>query len=62
MRNNRWILFPLVMLAAHLCGAQPGTNFIARLQPIPPFPALQAAAKARGIPLEGIDRAAGMGE
>lgn len=59
MKTFWWILFPFVLLATAFCDAGEATNFVARLTPIPPFPALQAAAKASGIPLKGIDRPIG---
>jgi hypothetical protein len=34
------------------------TNFVAKLDPIPPFPACQAAAQANGIPWHGMDQLA----
>jgi hypothetical protein len=48
-------LFCVVFFAARFCGAETVTNVVERLDPTPPFPTLKAAAKIRGIPLEGID-------
>ncbi len=36
-------------------GTEAATNFLAKLDPVPPFPACQAAAMANGIPLTAID-------
>ena len=47
-----WVL--ILLLAAPLCSRGQSTNLLSRLEPIPPFPELQAAAKAAGIPLEGM--------
>jgi hypothetical protein len=55
MRTARRLLLAMTLLvpsAGHAAGA---TNFIARLEPIPPFPACQAAAQANGIPWRGMD-------
>jgi hypothetical protein len=49
-------LFCMALLAAGFCGAESATNVIERLEPTLPFPALIAAAKTSGIPLEAIDR------
>jgi hypothetical protein len=57
--NWRNFLLSAALLAARLCDAEQATNFVARLKPVPPFPAMQAAAKAKGIPLEVIDHPAG---
>lgn len=53
------ILVSVVSLAACLCGAEPATNYITRLAPVPACPALQAAAKDRGILMSGFDPLAG---
>ncbi len=44
------------LLTVRLCSAGGTAGFNARLEPTPPFPGLQAAARAKGIPLEGVDR------
>jgi hypothetical protein len=44
----------LLLLAAQLCRAEPSTNLISRLEPVPPFPAARKAAEAVHIPLEGM--------
>ena len=47
-------LLALTLLTAPFCGAELSTNFLADIQPVPPFPDLSNAAKKLGIPLEGI--------
>lgn len=53
------ILVSVALLTACLCGAEPATNYVARLAPVPACSALQAAAKGRGIPVSGFDPLAG---
>jgi hypothetical protein len=55
VKVERWFLFGAVLLAARLCGAGTASNYVAKLEPTEPFPALRAAAQAKGVPLEGID-------
>jgi hypothetical protein len=55
LKTGRWILFGAVLLAARFCEAGGASNSIAKMDSVPPFPALRAAANANGIPLEGID-------
>jgi hypothetical protein len=43
-----------LLLAARFCGAEPETNLISRLEPIPPFPEIQKAARTMRIPLAGM--------
>lgn len=43
-----------LLLAARFCAADPSTNLISRLEPVPPFPAVQKAAHAVHIPLKGM--------
>jgi hypothetical protein len=50
----KYFLIAVLLLAARFCGAEPETNLLSRLQPIPPFPEVAAAAKTAGIPLDGI--------
>ncbi len=47
-------LLLLLLLAAQFCRAEPATNLISRLEPVPPFPELQKTAKTMHIPLEGM--------
>ncbi|HTR43381.1 MAG TPA: hypothetical protein VMH87_17350 [Pseudomonadales bacterium] len=42
------------MAAACLGNAEPSTNLLSRLEPVPPFPELQKAAKTMHIPLDGM--------
>jgi hypothetical protein len=53
---GRWILLAIALFVARLVGAEEATNFVAKLAPIPPFLACQAAAKANDIPWQGIDQ------
>jgi hypothetical protein len=55
MKSGKWFLFGALLLAARMCGAGVTSNFVAKLEPVAPFPALRAAAQAKGVPLEGID-------
>ena len=48
-------MIPLALLALRAHGAEGNTNYLAKLEPIAPFPACQAAAKANDIPLTNID-------
>ena len=48
-----WPLFFILLLAPFVCPAQ-STNLFSRLEPVPPFPELRAAAKTLHIPLDGI--------
>jgi hypothetical protein len=50
----RWLL-SLALLAAQAVNADMATNFVAKLAPVPPCPACQAAARANGIPWSGIN-------
>jgi hypothetical protein len=43
------------MFAASCCGAKEDTNWVSRLEPVPPFPELRTAAKTAGIPLDGFN-------
>jgi len=47
----------VLLLAAPFCSDGQPTNLLSRLTPIPPFLEVQAAAKAAGIPLDGMDPA-----
>jgi len=47
-------LIVLLLLAARFCAADPETNLLSRLNPIPPFPEAVAAAKTTRIPLDGF--------
>ena len=47
-------MIPLGLLALRVHGAESPTSFIAKLEPVAPFPACQAAAKANNIPLTNI--------
>ncbi|HUE36014.1 MAG TPA: hypothetical protein VMO20_01385 [Candidatus Acidoferrum sp.] len=51
-RTGLLFLFVL-LLAPFVCPAQ-STNLLSRLEPVPPFPELRAAAKTLRIPLDGI--------
>jgi hypothetical protein len=53
VKSAKWFLFVIILLAAGLCPA--ASTFVAKLDPVPPFPAVCAAANAAGIPLTGID-------
>jgi hypothetical protein len=44
----------LLLLATQFCRAEPSTNLISRLEPVPPFPAARKAARAVDIPLESM--------
>ena len=48
-----WRIFFILLLAPFVCAAQ-STNLLSRLEPVPPFPELRAAAKTLSIPLDGI--------
>jgi hypothetical protein len=48
------ILLLLLLLAARFCSADPYTNLISHLEPVPPFPDVQKAAVAAHIPLDGM--------
>ena len=48
-----WPLFFILLLAPFVCAAQ-STNLLSRIEPVPPFPELRAAAKTLRIPLNGI--------
>ena len=48
------LLLLLPLLAARFCAAEPATNLISRLEPVPPFAAAQKAAQAAHIPLDGM--------
>jgi hypothetical protein len=50
----RNFLIAILLLAARFCGAEPETNLLSQLEPIPPFPEVAAAAKTLRIPLDGI--------
>lgn len=55
LKLGKWVLLGVVLLAARLCDAGGASNFVAKLEPVAPFPAVRAVAKADEIPLEGID-------
>jgi hypothetical protein len=48
-----WRLFFILLLSPFVCAAQ-STHLLSRLEPVPPFPELRAAAKTLRIPLDGI--------
>jgi hypothetical protein len=50
----RLFLIWIFLAAACLGDAEPATNLLSRLEPIPPFPDLQKAAKTMHIPLTGM--------
>jgi hypothetical protein len=50
----RWLSVFILLLAAPFCSNGQPTNLLSRLTPIPPFLELQAAARAAGIPLDGM--------
>ncbi len=51
------LLALLFTLAALIGAAAQNSNLLSRLEPVPPFPALRAAAVKDGIPLDGFDSA-----
>lgn len=53
------LFFLILLLAVPSCGAGESTNLLSRLEPVPPFPALAAAAKTEGIPMEPLAPCAG---
>jgi hypothetical protein len=55
MKTGSRILLLVALLAVPLWRATGASDFIAKLEAIPPFPSVRAAAKAKGIPFEGID-------
>jgi hypothetical protein len=55
MKLGRLVFFGAILLAARLGHAGGAHDFLARLEPTPPFPAACAAANTRGIPVSGID-------
>jgi hypothetical protein len=48
-----WRLFFILLLTPFVCAAQ-STDLLSRLEPVPLFPELRAAAKTLRIPLDGI--------
>ena len=46
------LLILLLLLALRPCVAKPTTNLVAKLEPVPPFPELRAAARLDNIPLD----------
>ena len=53
MKSGKWFLFLAVVLAVRCCHAG-STNLLAKLDPVPPFPAVSAAAEAHGLSLTGF--------
>jgi hypothetical protein len=53
MQRPGWPLF-FILLLLPFVGAAQSTNWLSRLEPVPPFPDLRAAARTLRIPLDGI--------
>lgn len=53
LKKPGWFFLFVFLLAPFVCAAQ-STNWLSRLEPVPPFPESRAAAKTLGIPLDGI--------